>query len=532
MKKTAQVIADILAEQGTQYVFGVSGGEVSEMIEALRRAGIQFVLVKHETVAAFIADAYGQITGKPGVCLSTLGPGATNMVSGIANAYLDRSPMIAISATVPRELQATFTHQVLDLAALFKPITKWNAQITPENAVDVLARAFQVAIAERPGPIHLTLPSDVAALPAQANSKRHWRSTVALSQEAFPASRLGPAAERIAQAQSPVLLVGLTAHRSGASREITQLAELLGAPVILTPKAKGTVSEDHPLVTGVVDMAAWKISLEMLQKADLFIAIGFDPVELNTLWNFDVPLIHIDPLPNHDQVYRADLEIVGDIRAILASLNTLVPKEPRWKAETIAEWKTCIAAMIAPPSDQLTPWYVIQTLRELLPRDAILSVDVGAHKQLAGQLWKAYQPNTYFNSNGLSSMGYAFPAAIGLKLARPAQTVVCLTGDGGFSMVLPDLETAVRLGLAFTTVVISDDCLSLIRIGQQARGYPAAGVESLPINFAQVAEGFGAKGITVRSHEQYVPALKEALASDVPVVVDVRVASSLYDNAL
>lgn len=531
MKKTTRIIAEILADEGIEHAFGVPGGEVAEMIEALRQAGIEFVLVKHEAVAAFIADVYGQITGRPGVCLSTIGPGATNLVSGVANAYLDRSPLIAISATVPRGLQATFTHQVLDLDALFKPITKWNAQITPDNVVDVVSRAMKIATYERPGPVHLALPSDVAPLPAQIDGARSWARSNALPSPCYSSEQLEPVANMIACSQYPVMLVGLTAHRSGATEEITRLVERLGAPVVSTPKAKGTFPENHPLAVAVVDMAGWKISMEMLEKADLFIAVGFDPVELCAPWSLPVPLIHIDMVPNKDEIYRSSMEVVGDIKAIITGLLEIVPDEPRWNAKDIEQWKARIESAICPSEQGLTPWYALKSLRQILPADGIVTVDVGAHKQLAGQVWKAYQPYTYFNSNGLSSMGYAFPAAIAAKLTMPGRDVVCITGDGGFSMVLPDLETAMRLGLSFVTVVFNDDCLSLIRIAQERRGFPATGVNSLPIDFARVAEGFGARGITVRTREEYAPAIKEALSSKGPVVVDVRLDSRFFDDA-
>ncbi len=529
MKKTTQVIAEILAGQGIEYAFGVPGGEVAELIEAFRQAGIEFVQVKHESVAAFIADVYGQITGKPGVCLSTVGPGATNLVSGVANAYLDRSPVIAISAQVPRGRQATFTHQVLDLDALFRPITKWNAQITPDNVVDVLSRAVAVATDERPGPVHLTLPSDVASLPAQIGSGRSWTPSDSLPSPSYSPQQLKAVADMIAKSRAPVVLVGLTAHRMRAGEGVTRLAERVGAPVISTPKAKGTVPEDHPLAVAVVDMAGWKISMAMLEKADLFIAVGFDPVELCAPWSFPAPLIHIDTVPNCDQIYRSSFEVVGDVKDIVAGLLDSIPEVPRWDATVIEGWKARIADAVCPSNDGLTPWYALETLRQILPADGVLTVDVGAHKQLAGQVWKAYRPYTYFNSNGLSSMGYGFPAAIAARLTMPERDVVCITGDGGFSMVLPDLETAVRLGLSFVTVVFNDDCLSLIRIAQEGRGFPATGVSSLPVDFARVAEGFGAKGFRVRTREEFIPAIEQALASEGPVVVDVRLDSRLYD---
>jgi acetolactate synthase-1/2/3 large subunit len=530
MKKTAQVIADILADQGIEYAFGVAGGEIAEMIEALRRAGITYILVKHETVGAFIAGVCGQISGTPGLCLSTVGPGATNLVTGVANATLDRSPLIALSATVKTGHQATFTHQVLDLDALFGPVTKWNAQITPDNVVDVVSHALRVATGERPGAVHLALPGDVASLPAEIGEGRPWRPPVQVPLPTYTSEMLKPVAGMIAASQYPVLLVGLTAQRAGAGAEITALAERLGAPVISTPKAKGVVSEDHRLAVAVVDMAGWRISEEMLEQADLFIAAGFDPVELVAPWSFSAPLIHVDSVANDDEVYRADLEVVGDVKNVVAALLDLVPAAPRWDETVVEEWKARIAATVSPPGEGLTPWYVIETLRRILPADGLVTVDVGAHKQLAGQVWKAHGPYTYFNSNGLSSMGYAFPAAMAAKLTRPRQDVVCLTGDGGFSMVLSDLETAVRLDLSFVTVVFNDDSLSLIRIAQEKRGFPATGVEGGTVDFARVAEGFGARGLTVKEKEDFAPALEEALASQGPVVVDVRLDSHLFDD--
>ncbi|MFW6116894.1 MAG: thiamine pyrophosphate-binding protein [bacterium] len=531
MKTTAQVVAEMLYEEGIRNAFGIPGGEVAEMVEALRQVGIEFVLVKHEAVAAFIADAYGQITGRPGLCVSTAGPGATNLVSGIANAYLDRSPVIAMSATAPRGLQATFTHQVLDLDALFKPITKWNAEITPDNVVDVVSRALKITTSERPGPVHLALPADVARLPAQIDEARPWAPSNALPLASHSSQQLEPVADMVANSQHPVVLVGLTAHRSGVSEEITRLVERLHSPVISSPKAKGTFPEDHPLAVAVVDMAGWKVSMQMLEKADLVIAVGFDPVELCSPWSLPVPLIHIDTVPNEDEIYRSSLEVVGDIKAIMTGLLEIVPDQPGWNAKDIEQWKARIEVAVCPREQGLTPWYALRSLRQILPADGIVTVDVGAHKQLAGQIWEAYRPYTFFNSNGLSSMGYAFPAAIAVKLTMPERDVVCITGDGGFSMVLPDLETAARLGLSLVTLVLNDNCLSLIRIAQRRRGLPVIGVNSLPIDFARVAEGFGAKGLTVRRREAYVPAVREALSSEGPVVVDVHLESRFFDEA-
>lgn len=506
MKTVAQTIARTLAAAGVRYVFGHPGGEVAHFIEALRQENIPFVLTRHEATAAFLAASWGELSGTPGVCLSTLGPGATNLLSGVAQAFLDRSPVIAITAQLATDREIRTPHQRLDLNKLFAPVTKASIRVAPDTATQAVEHALYLATTERPGPVHLEVPSNVANQPATGESRGVRFGNI--GKPSTPS--VVEAATLVGKAKRPAILVGIGAIRCGATAALVRLAETLGAPVVTTPKAKGVFPEDHPLASGVVDMTGEAVINELLSEADLLITAGFDVVELIKPWGFQAPVVHVDTVSNTDQLYAASVEVVGDIASALDAIAA-TSRRAEWPAGRIAEERQQLRSVLQPKVDGLTPHAVMEAVRAALPRNGVAASDVGAHKILMGQVWTAYEPRTYSVSNGLSSMGTGLPAVIAARLLWPERPAVVILGDGGLGMYLGELETAVRLGIDLPIVVLVDGSLSLIKLGQIGRGYEPSGVDFLMPKFADIARGFGATGVRVETIDQTREAIGAAL---------------------
>lgn len=532
MGTCAEIIAAALIESGIKRVFGLPGGEILHLIEACRQIGIDFILTRHESTAAFMADVTGQINRKPGVCLSTVGPGATNLVSGVANAYLDRSPVLAISAQLSTFFYRHSPHQRLNLEQLFKPVTKWSVQISGENTAELMKKAIEISMIPRPGPVHLSLPSDIAKKDESISSGKR-KVSIKESKTEDIEKKLRKIAEEIKKHRYPVVLVGIGVDPQRDQKNIQNFIEKTQIPVMVTPKAKGIISEDHPLFLGTAGgMAGDGFFLELMKKVDLMIGIGFDPVESDKIWHVDQKIISIDTASIKEKDYSPFMEQIGDIDKILKFLIPMVTPNHRWAKREIVQFRIKLNRAMTPKyrssNKGLSPFHLAQTMREILSPDSIMTVDVGAHKLLFGQVWKTYLPLTFFVSNGLSSMGYGFPAALAAKLEFPNKPVVCVTGDGGFSMMIHDIETAVRLKLPVIVVVFSDALLALIHCVQEKRGLPNYGVGFERIDFAKVSQGFGANGVRVTSFDQFENTLQEALKTHGPTVIDVPVDPDEY----
>lgn len=521
MQTVAQTIARILAQAGVRYVFGHPGGEVAHLIEALRQQEITFLLTHHEATAAYMAATWGELSGEPGVCLSTLGPGATNLLSGVAHAYLDRCPVVAITAQLATDRQIRATHQHLALRRLYAPITKATITVATDNAATAVEHALYLSTTERPGPVHLEVPSNVANQPHVGRERGVRFGNIGASS----APSVADAAPFLTSARRPAILAGIGAVRCQAGPELQRLAEVLDAPVVTTPKAKGILPEDHPLAAGVIDMAGEQVVVELLEEADLLVAAGFDAVELIKPWTFQAPVLHLDTVPNTDQLYDAQLEVIGDVAAALDGLAHSA-RRAAWPDGRIAEHRRRLREALVAKSSGLAPHAVIEAVREVLPREGIVASDVGAHKILLGQLWTAYEPRTFLVSNGLSAMGTALPAAMAARLLWPDRPAVAIVGDGGLGMYLGEIETAVRLGLSLPIVVLVDGSLSLIKLGQVQRGYRPAGVDFANPRFAELAETFGAVGIRVENAPQARAAIERALdhrgVTLIEAIVDAR----------
>lgn len=479
-------------------------------MEGLRKEGVRFVLTRHETGAAFIAEAMGATTGIPGVCISTLGPGATNMVTGVAQAYLDRSPLLAFSAQLPNDRYAMCTHQQIDLLALYQPVTKWAASVTPRNTEAVLAKAARIAGAERPGPVYLQVPSDVPGQPATEPAHDRYGAQVVMA-GAFDTRALQTAAALVRKARRPLIITGTDALRAGAGPELLRLAEAWRTPVMVGPKAKGIFPEDHPLFLGTVEMLGFGFLFDVVSQCDVVVMAGFDPVELDEDWQAGSTIINVGPVINEELYYPSAVDIVGPVGGGLRALREAAGEVKGWPEQQIDAVRKAFYDLLHPDLPGLLPQGVLEVLREVGPRSLMLTCDVGSNKAVTGQMWRAFEPHSFLMSNGLSSMGYGLPAAMGMKLARPERPVATVVGDGGLGMCLAELETAARLNLDLTVIVLVDEALDMIMRNQERKGYEAVGTSLTSPDYMALARAFRCTGRSVDSEAELQTALQAAM---------------------
>ena len=531
MPTCADVLARTLRDAGVTRMFGLPGGEMLDFLEAARRAGIRFILTRHEATAAFMADVTGQIQRRPGVCVATLGPGAVNMTLGVANASLDRSPVVAITASLARASAPYATHQQLDLNAVYRPFTKQAVTLDGEDTEAKVRDALRATRAPRMGPVHIALPSDVARGEDRASS---GASPVPLDPPPIgPASAddLERVAAALAEARRPILILGLDLHPRADVAAARAFVEHMDAPTFVTPKAKGLLPEDHPLFGGVcAGVAGDRVVLDLFERADLLVGVGFEPVESDKLWHHTMPLVSVGPVSIAAGAFRPRAEAVGDVPTTLAELGRRPRPAHEWEPGTVARFREDLERVLRPATRPrgLSGYELTRALRALFPRDTILATDVGSIKSITSQAWTAYEPLTFFESNGLSAMSYSFPAAMAARLEFPDRPVLCTIGDGGFGMTHAEIETCVRERIHFTTVVYNDSALSLIDVAQQNRGYPTYGVRYGPVDFAAVAAGLGAWSRRVETLDALEAAVKEGLGLDRPVVIEAIVDPAEY----
>ena len=532
MPTCAETLAHTLRDAGVVRMFGLPGGEMLDFLEAARKAGIEFILTRHEAVAALMADAAGQIARQPGVCVSTLGPGALNLTLGVANAFLDRSPLIAITAAHATTARPIATHQNLDLNAVYRPFTKQTVTLDGVNTAATVRRAWRTAVEPRMGPVHFALPSDVAR---QEERQAEDPAGITLSPDPPPPpsrDALDRMAARIARARRPLVVLGLDLDPNTAPPAVRRFVDALGVPVFVTPKAKGILPEDHQRYFGVCGgLAGDAVVLEFFGKADLLVGVGFDPVESDKLWHQTMPLVSIGPLSIASGAYRPALELTGDVVESLTTLAREAWGPYEWSDDECAAFLAHLERTLrpaSPPAHGLSPYDVTRCLRDLFPPETIITTDVGSIKLLISQAWRSTRPMTFLESNGLSAMGYGLPAAMAAKLLRPDTPVLCTMGDGGFSMVFADLETCVRHRIHFVTVVFNDSALSLIDVAQKRRGYPDCGVRYGDVDFAAASAALGAWSRRVRTIADLEAAVHEARSHEGPAVVEVMIDPAEY----
>ena len=544
MPTVAATIAQSLYDAGVRIVFGMPGGEVVAVLEAMQRLGIRFELMHHEESAVFAADAYARAAGGPGCALTTLGPGALNAVAGIGHAWLDRAPVVLITAQKPDALLPDYTHQVVDLQAIFAPITKRTLKVTPQNAAAELPPTIALTLQGRPGPVHLQVSNEEAAL--QAIDPRATSRPPAADVRPPTATELPPrpqlfsnARNLIAGASRPVILAGLGLEPEAPYDALSSLAEAANAPVIVSPKGKGALPDDHPLSAGVIGLTRTDPAYEILEEADCVIAVGFDVVELVKPWSLtqsddtaggkgtgNVPLIWIANWPNEDPVLPAAVEIVGPIGATLLQLaDSEFSSDAQWGADRVRRFRAQQAAVPVPTPRRghLLPQQLLESMRRHLPPEAMLAVDVGSHKIFSSLEWPTLRPNRFALSNGLSCMGFGLPAAIGTALARPGGPVACLIGDGGLLMCLGELSVLSRLNLPVTVVVPVDNAIDLIRSHQLRQGKQPLGTEFPAPDFTNIAAGHGIASARVTTLAECDDALARAVAQRAPFLVEAHI---------
>ncbi len=523
----AEIIIECLKEQGVDTVFGYPGGAILNVYDALYKYkdDIHHILTSHEQGAAHAADGYARATGKVGVCMATSGPGATNLVTGIATAMMDSVPVVAITANVGKPLLGKDSFQEVDIAGIVMPITKHSYIVKDiEKLADTIRKAFYIAKSGRPGPVLVDVTKDVTGALYEYSPRRP--ATVNRETSEIHKTDVETAVKMIQEAEKPFIFVGGGAVISGASKEITELSHRIQAPVCDSLMGKGGFSGEDPYYTGMLGMHGTKTSNLGVSQCDLLIVLGarFSDRVTGNVKTFankaKILQVDIDAAEINKNVL-VDAYIEGDIKEVLRRLLEEIPekKHPKWM-EHIQEMKAKYPLNY--DHTQLTGPYIIEKLYELTNGDAIITTDVGQHQMWAAQYYKYKEPRTFLSSGGLGTMGYGLGAAIGAKMGRPDKTVVNIAGDGCFRMNMNEIATAVRCGKPLVQIVLNNHVLGMVRQWQTLfydHRYSHT-VLNDAVDFVKISEGMGAKAIRVTKMEEVEPALKEALASDGPVVLD------------
>lgn len=544
--KASDLFIRCLEAEGVEYIFGIPGEETSDLIMSLLDSKIKFVLVRHEQAAAFMADMYGRLTQKVGVCLSTLGPGATNLTTGVANANMDRSPILVITGQTDTDFLHKESHQNMDAVAMFKPITKWRWSIRNADSIpEIVRRAFKIALEEKAGAVHLELPQDIAKMESDIKPIKTQQVFRSRPNEEL----IEKAAKLILESKTPILLVGNGCIRGRASLYVRKFVEKTGICSMNTFMAKGVISDKSDRHLHTIGIREADHASIAMREADLVIAIGYDLVEYSPKhWNgsLDKKIIHIDFTPaESDTYYPPTIEIAADIEytmyAILEEIERIrkqdeteeekqrqyriphsdppelfktIKREIVWRLE---RYKNDFSYPIKPEK-------LVLDVRDALDESDIVISDVGVHKLWIAKIYNTYTPNTCIVPNGFCSMGFALPAAIAAQLVDPSHKIVAMCGDGGFLMNVQEIETAVRLRLPIIVIVWCDYDYGMISLKQIYEFGRSAFTKFNNPNFVKLAESFGAIGYNVRSTEEFSKVLEKAKVSkSSPVIISIDV---------
>ncbi len=527
MTTGAELFVQCLENEGVEYIFGIPGEENLHVIDALRNSGIRFITVRHEQGGAFMADVYGRLTGRAGVCLATLGPGATNLITGFADANMDNAPIVGIAGQGATTRMHKESHQVLDLRHLFAPISKYSTSILEQDVIpEVVRKAFKVAQAEKPGGSFISFPENIAArkvgddivpLKVQAPSPPHPSS-----------HKVRQAAGIIGRAGFPIILAGNGIVRNRAGDALVRFAEKTNIPVATTFMAKGVIPFSHPLCLGSIGLQARDYVACGFDRADVVIAVGFDMVEYHPhLWHPDgtKKILHIAQTSAEvDRHYILEAGVIGDIGVSLDRIGDLLaerngPPTSMLRRQIVDELERYGDNDAFP----LKPQRILHETRQVLADDDILVSDVGAHKMWIARLYPCERPNTCIISNGFAAMGIGLPGGIAAKLVHPDRRVLVITGDAGFMMNAQEIETGLRLGLALVVMIWNDSGYGLIRWHQERRFGRHGHVSFTNPDFVRFARSFGAKGYRVEAADELRPVLEQAFADNTMVLVDVAV---------
>jgi len=526
-RKASDVFVECLEAEGVKFVFGIPGEETLDLNESLADSTIDFIPVRHEQGGAYMADAYGRLTGRAGVCLGTLGPGALNLVTAVADAFLDRAPLVALTGQSDLERMHKESHQYIDLIGVLRPVVKWNARVSsPEIVPEVVRKAFKVAESEKPGSTHLELPEDVMSRPLHA-SPLPGHAPV----RPEPGTReLQQATDIIMAAENPIILAGNGAIRTHASRALRAFVHTTGIPVAETFMAKGLLDYEDPHALGTVGLQARDYAMAGFDDADVVIAVGYDLVEhAPEHWNphADKRIVMIDTVAAEiDEFFVPEVELVGDIAHVLARLAAGCNRTPSATPGSERLRGLVLGALDEARTDGLFPMRpprVLADIRDALgPMDMLVS-DVGLHKLWIGRMFPAHEPGTVLIANGLAGMGFALPSAIAAKLVYPDRKVVTVSGDGGFLMNCQELETAVRLKTAVVNVVWENGQFGSIAWKQDKKFGRHFDVDFGNPDFVRLAEAFGMPAWRCASADEFSQRLAAALALDVPSLIVVPI---------
>jgi len=535
--KASDLFIKALENEGVEYIFGIPGEENLDFLDSLKESKIKLILTRHEQGAGFMAATYGRLTGNPGVCLSTLGPGATNFTTPAAYAQLGAMPMMMITGQKPIKTSKQGRFQIVDIVELMKPITKYTRQIVDGNNIPSMVReAFRLAMAERPGAVHLELPEDIAG---EKDCDDRIFEVVGHRRPDAHEPTIEKAAKMIEGAKMPLLLIGAGANRKRTSKALTEFIERTGIPFFNTQLGKGVVDERHPKFMGTAALSANDFLHSAINRADLIINVGHDLIEKPPFFMEEggTKVIHINFFPAEvDQVYFPHMNIVGDIAVSVRKLSQYIKDKSNWDLSYFERVQNEVVSHLTKYSEDtrfpILPQRLVHVIREELPDDGIVTLDNGIYKIWFARNYKCYQPNTLLLDNALATMGAGLPSAMLAKLINPDKKVISVCGDGGFMMNSQELETAVRLGLNMVVIILNDSSYGMIKWKQEGMGFDNFGLDYKNPDFVMYAESYGAKGHRPESDENFKNILNQCLNEDGVHVIDLEVDYSLNHSIL
>ena len=525
-----------LEKEGVEYIFGIPGEENLDLLESIRKSKIKLILTRHEQAAGFMAATYGRLTGRVGVCLATLGPGATNLVTAAAYAQLGAMPMLMITGQKPIKKSKQGRFQIIDVVEMMRPLTKSTRQIINGNTIPVFVReAVRVAQEERPGAVHLELPEDIAAEECDTTPYE----VLAIKRPSADEEAIDRAVEMINAAKMPLLLIGAAANRNRSCHVLPKLIDKTGFYFFNTQMGKGVVDERHPRFLGTAALSTKDYLHCAIDRADLIINVGHDVIEKPPFFMEagGTKVIHINNFSsNVDEVYFPQLDVVGDIANTIERLTDKLAKNDGWDFSYYGRVKKEVEIHIEEKSGDdsfpCKPQPLVSIVREVMPDDGIIALDNGIYKIWFARNYKAHSPNSVLLDNALATMGAGLPSAMGAKIVCPDRKVMAICGDGGFMMNSQELETAVRLGLDLVVLILRDDAYGMIKWKQGGMGFGDFGLDYGNPDFVEYARSYGAKGHRLESREQITSLLKECLKSSGVHVVEVPVDYSENERVL
>lgn len=532
MATAAEIVARRLYDAGCRFAFGIPGGEVLTLMKALDEAGIEFILTKHENAAGFMAQGTYFADGAPGILLATIGPGVANAINVIADADQDRVPLIFLTGCIEAADAATHTHQIFDHRAVLDPITRATFTLLDGAADVIIDKALAKALDGQPGPVHVDVPIPVAEA---VQSGPAMPRRVPLTPSVPTGPDLETAKSWLAQAERPLMVVGVDVLNDGASDVVASMAADFSIPVITTYNAKGVIPEDHDLALGGAGLSpkADAHLIPFMANSDLVILAGYDPIEMRRGWRnpwpADTHVVDISAVPNTHYMHQGSLNFVGHMGATLEALRDGVEPRATWLGGAPAALKSALREDFG-GDEEWGPAAVVDAVRKALPREGVATVDTGAHRILLDHVWESYAPRGLLQSTGLGTMGCALPLAMGHRLAKPEVPVVVFTGDAGLEMTLGELATLRDLGGPLPIVVFVDRSLALIELKQRASGYANLAVDFGGTNFAAVAEAFGGVGVNAGDRTALMSAMTDAIARDIFTIIACDIGERPYIN--